>query len=250
MPKLNQIIAVVTGKKTRSQRLLTDAHQGWNKDAIAGISKIYHPKQDGGETLAPEHKQVQLDVLKCIDNTVEQLVGFFDAVATQETGNTTAKADITVGNKTILKDVPVTVLLFLEKQIEDMRTFAMNLPVLPQDRTWKWDTGRNCYSTDPVQSVRTQKKPKVIVKYDATKEHPAQTEIFMEDEQVGTFETTYLSSAIPSQRKSEIIARIEALQEGIKIAREAANSIEVSQVYIGKQIMQHIFGVATDGVQS
>jgi hypothetical protein len=37
------------------------------------------------------------------------------------------------------------------------------------------------------ESLRTSKEPTVIVKYDATKEHPAQTELFTKDVPVGTW---------------------------------------------------------------
>lgn len=242
MPKLNQIIAVVSGKKTRTQQLLTETHRGWNKEAIAGVIRRYTPRDEAGEKLPPESKNVQLHVGTKISEIQRNLIDFWDVVATQECGNTGAVADIVDDAGTIvLAAVPVTVLLFLEKQLEDLRTFLVNLPTLPPDRTWTWDANRNCYATDTVETARSQKVPEVIVKYHATAEHPAQTELFAKDVTVGTWATTYLSSAIPSEKQQRMIARLNNLSEAVKRAREEANSREVSQFKIGQEIIGYVF---------
>jgi len=240
--KLNQIIAVVQGKKSRAQKLLTDSHRGWNKDAISGISKTYSPKAEDGDHLPPESKKIHLSVPDKIRETMTQVSSFLDAVMTQETANTHAKGDIELDGKSFMSGVPVTTLLFMEKQLVDLHTFVSNLPVLPLDRDWKFDNNRNCYVTEPISSIRTQKTPKVIVKYDATTEHPAQTELFSEDKTVGTWTTTYMSSAIPTRKRSDMLQRIEDLQDGVKRAREQANSLEVTQISHGGKILNHIFG--------
>ena len=52
-PKLNQIIAVEKGIKSRSFQDLTEAHQQLQKPALlAGISRTYRPKDEEGEQLA------------------------------------------------------------------------------------------------------------------------------------------------------------------------------------------------------
>jgi len=242
MCKLNQIIAVVTGKKSRAIKSLTESHRGWNKDAISGVTRIYQPKTDDGDSLPPENKNIQLDVPTKIQETMLQVGNFWDAVATQEIGNTSATASIKVNNEVILKDLPVTVILFLEKQLTDLYTFAKNLPTLPLDREWKFDAAKNCYVTNSVESIRTQKVPKAVVKYEATKEHPAQVEMFTEDKTVGTWSTVYMSSAIPSKKKAEILSRIESLQDAVKSARESANSLEVTQISLGDHLSQYVFG--------
>ncbi len=247
MPKLNQIIAVVTGKKTRSTKLITDAHRGWNSAAIAGLTKTYRPLDDEGEKQPPEHKSIHIDVPARIRDTMKQVASFLDAVATQDFGNTLAKAPVEVEIDGSVKslfgvDLPVTVMLFLEKRLIDLHTFVSQLPVLPPDREWKFDDGRNCFVTEPTDTLRTQKVQQPIVKYDATTEHPAQTELITRDVTVGIWTTTHMSSAIPEKNRAEMLRRIEALQDAVKVARERANSIEVEQKYIGKRLMEHIFG--------
>ena len=244
MPKLNQIIAVVQGRKSRASSLLTESHRGWKQEAISGIAKTYTPKDDAGDKLPPESKTIHLNVSAKVQETMAQVVEFFDVVATQDLGNTNAKANVQIAGATtpFLKDQPVTVLLFLEKRLVDLLTYAKNLPILPLDREWRWDRTRNCHVTDPIETIRSTKTPEVIVKYKATTEHPAQTELIYTDKTAGTWKTTYMSSAIPAQQKAEIVARIEALQDGVKAAREEANSAEVTQVHLGEKVLRHIFG--------
>lgn len=243
--KLNQIIAVTQGMKTRAQKRITEAHHGWNPDAISGIAKTYSPKDEDGDKLPPESKRIHVDVSAKVRETMEQVVSFIDAVMTQDEGNTKARSDIAVNGAPLLADVPVTSLLFIEKQLVDLRTFVDKLPTLPLDREWAWNENRNCWATSPIDTVRTQKRPKVIVKYEATKEHPAQTEMIGEDVVAGTWTTQHMSSAIPAQKKAEMMTRVEALQDAVKRAREHANSIDVEQLKRGQTIVDYVFGDMT-----
>ena len=53
MARLNQIIAVEKGIKSRSFQELTEAHQALQKPALlAGISRTYRPKDEEGEQSA------------------------------------------------------------------------------------------------------------------------------------------------------------------------------------------------------
>lgn len=241
MTKLNQVIAVVQGKKSRTQALLTETHRGWNKDAISGITKRYTPTDEAGERLPSENKQIQLDVRKKVHEIQEHLIDFYDVVATQERSNTEAKADVIVDGVAVVSDVPVTVLLFMEKQLEDLKTFVTNLPTLPLDREWTWDSNRNCYGTDEIETIRTNKIPEVLVKYPATEQHPAQTEVYMKDVPMGRWSTVHLSSAIPSQEREKMLSRVLALQDATKKAREAANSIDAVDFKIGANILNYVF---------
>lgn len=242
MGKLNQVIAVANGKKTRAQAALTQLHHGWHPEALKGISRTYRPKADDGDPLPDERKSVHVCVDDRVRETLSALTEFFDIVATQETGNTTAAGDIVVEGVEILGRVPVGVLLFLEKQVTDLRTLATKLPTLPEDREWKWDANRGCYATDPTERVKTAKVPTPLVAYEATKEHPAQVQIVNVDEVVGYWTQVDFSGAVPVQDKQELIRRIEKFHDAIKQAREQANSLEVEQIRIGGTVLNHLFG--------
>lgn len=243
--KLNQIIAVVTGKKTRAKTLLTASHRGWNAEAIGGVARTYEPKEEGGDQLPPESKRIHVDVVEIVRRTMDECVSFYDAVMTQDEGNTVARSHIVIGDAVLLRDIPVTTLLFVEKQLVDLHTFASNLPTLSPDRKWVRDTNRNCWATEPTETLRTQKQHKTITLAPPTKEHPAQVQLVAEDKVVGTWTTENLSSAIPAEQKAAILGRIERLQDAVKRAREHANSIDVEQLKHGRTIIDYVFGAMT-----
>jgi len=241
--KLNQIIAVVSGKKTRTQKAITEVYKKLQKSALfEGIARNYTPLDEEGETQPPEKKNVQYKSREAIAETRAALVDLFDVVATQDSGNCTAKADVIVDGTVVLSEVPVTYLLFLEKQLTDLHTFAQQIPVLDPSESWRWDENADCYATDPSLSNRTKKVPRSHVLYEATEKHPAQVEMYHEDITVGQWRTIKFSSALAAQEKNTIVQRIRRLQEAVKFAREEANAMEVTDIAIGNKVFDFVFG--------
>ncbi len=241
--KLNQIIAVEKGVKSRSFQELTEAHHALQKPALlSGIARTYRPKDEEGESLPPESTKVQVKADDIIRDTVAVLTKLFDVTATKDWANCKAKANVVVDGKTILTDVPATYLLFLEKQIVDLHTFVRKLPVLDPSETWTFDSSADCWATEPVQTLKTKKVPRNHVKAEATEKHPAQVDVYYEDVTVGHWRTVKFSGALPARRINELLARVEKLQEAVKFAREEANNMEVEEQKVGASVMQYLFG--------
>ncbi len=246
MGKLNQILAVEKGVKTRTYKNLSDAYKGLQKlGLITGLTRSYTPKEDGGEELPSETTLIQLHVPDMIEAIQSELSEYWDITATKEWGNTTASSNVVLDDGTIIAEgVPVTYLLFLEKQLNDMHSFVSSIPVLDPAETWSFDDNINSFVTDDVETHRTRKVPKVIVKYPATTEHPAQTEMFSEDVIVGFWKTRKFSSAIPATKRKQMVERVEELQRAVKVAREEANSITVENQEVADGILDYIFPVS------
>jgi hypothetical protein len=243
MPKLNQIIAIEKSVKSQSLRELTDAHKMLQKDALlAGIARTYRPRDDEGDTLPPESTRVQVRTNDIIEKTVEVLTKLFDVTATKDWANGAALADVVVNGEKLLEKVPVTYLLFLEKQLADLHTFVKNLPTLDPSEVWLFDAATNAYATEPMQTTRSKKIPRNHVKAVATKEHPAQVEVYYEDMIVGTWQTIKYSGAMPATRVAELLERVRTLQDAVKFAREEANSIEVTEQKVGEKVFKYLFG--------
>jgi hypothetical protein len=242
MSKLNQIIAVANGKKTKCTASLTEVYKKLQKDDLFnGISRKYHPLDEDGETQPPEGKHIQYRVADALEEASNAITELMDIVLTQDTANCSAKADIVVDNKTIAKDVPVTHLLFLEKQLVDIRTFVSKLPVLDLADEWKLDTNRNAYVTNPSRTNKTKKVMKNHVKAKATDKHPEQVDVFTEDVKVGEWETIKFSGAVPVTEKVEYANKVEKLIEAVKFAREHANNTDVEPKKIGESVLNYIF---------
>src|SRR5574337_820052 len=224
MAKLNQIVAVEKGLKARTATAITKIYHDLQKPALfAGLSKTYQPKDEEGDKLPAERQLVQLRVDDQLKLAGERLTQLFDVVLTTDSANTQALGTVKVGDAVLLENAPVPFLLFLEKQLLDMRTILSKLPVTDPSELWNVDHATGEYRTDAVQTTRTRKVPRVLEKAPATERHPAQTEVYMIDEVVGTWSTTRLSGAVQEVRRTELVDRINRVIDAVKFAVEEAN---------------------------
>lgn len=243
MAKLNQIIAVEKGVKSRSFQELTDAHHALQKPALlAGISRTYRPKDEEGEQLPPESTKVQVKSEEIIRQTAHILTRLFDVTATKDWTNCVARADVVVDGEPLLRDVPVSYLLFLEKQLVDLHTFVRKLPVLDAAESWVYDPSADGWATEPAQTTRTKRIPRNHVKAEATEKHPAQVEVYYEDVVIGYWKTVKFSGALPAKRVNELLDRVEKLQQAVKFAREEANGADVVDQRTGEKVFRFLFG--------
>ena len=240
--KLNQIIAVEKGVKSKSYADLTQAHHDVQKQALlSGISRTYQPKDEEGEQLPPESTRVQLSAERILTTTAANLTRLFDVTATKDWANCEARADVVVDGQTVIAGAPVSYLLFLEKQLADLNTFVKKLPVLDAAETWAHDPSTDTWRSEPVRTVRTKKVPRNHVVAEATDKHPAQVQVYMEDVPVGQWTTTKFSGAVPAARVHELEARVEKLAHAVKFAREEANGHEVTDQHVGEAVFGFLF---------
>ncbi|WP_199042827.1 DUF7873 family protein [Glycomyces salinus] len=243
MTKLNQIIAIEKGVKTKAARALGDAGRELGKaPLLSGISRTYQPKDEEGEQLPPESTKVQRRVEEQLREVSKAMTRLFDVTATKDRTNAVSTADVVVDGEVLLAEVPVTYLLFLEKQLGELQTFVKGLPVLDAAESWSFNDSANCYATDPVKTVRTKKVPRNHVKAEATEEHPAQVEVYYEDIPVGYWTTVRFSGAAPARRVATLTERLEKLQQAVKFAREEANGSETVEERFGEKVFDYLLG--------
>lgn len=241
MPKLCQILAIEKQTKTTSGEQLNAVYHALQKDALlSGITRTYEPLNEEGEKFPAEKQEVQLRVSQAIDAVRDAVSPLYDIVAARDLANCIAKADVEVDGVTILKGLPAVTLLYLEKQLVDLQTVIGKLPELPQTDTWKFDQNADCYITDPVQTAKSKKIAKPFVKYEATKEHPAQVEVVHEDVLQGYWTTVKFSGGLPRDKKRVLRERVEKLLSAVKFAREAANQADAPKVSIAKELFGYL----------
>jgi hypothetical protein len=156
-------------------------------------------------------------------------------------GNRKAGADLVVNGTVLVKDVPATYLIYLEKQLTDVRTFVDKMPTLDESENWIKDPNSDLFKTAVTSTSRTKKTNRALVLYPATDNHPAQTQIVSEDVLAGYWDTVKLSGALPVPRKREILDRVDTLLKSVKSAREQANEIEVSSLDVGSALFSFLF---------
>lgn len=240
--RLHQLLAVEKDVKNTALRVITDFYHKVEKSPLlSGISRRYRPLQEDGERFPAESTIVQTRVEETFPEVQEALGKLFDLVLAKEDANQSAKADIVVDGVTLVEGVPVCALLFLEKQVSDLSAFVEKLPVLDPSERWSKDANQNCWATEPVETAKTKKLPRVIEKSPATDKHPAQVEMVHEDVLVGYWSTVKFSGALPADRKAVLKARVAKLRAAIKIAREDANVTRVGERKLGDPVLNYLF---------
>ena len=240
--KLHQLIAIEKGVKSRVYGEVTSLHKDSQKpEPYNGLVRTFVKKDEEGEDFPPERKKVTLraeDVLRRLSTLTSEL---FDVEASKDRANCEAKADLVVGGVSIMKDAPATFLIFLDKQLSDLRTFVDKLPTLDESEDWTLDTSTGMYRSTETVTGKTKKSQRPIVLFPATPEHPAQTQMITDDILVGHWHTVRQSGAIPATRKATILDRIDSLIKAAKQAREQANAVETKDQAVGAAVFGYLF---------
>lgn len=229
--KLHQLVASHKVIKQTAYAELTAAHQKCQKPTLFdGTTRVYTKLFDEDTDQPAEKKRVQVtatDSMKVLANSTAQI---FDITAQIDEANMVARADVVVDGETILTGIPAMTLLFLEKQLADVRKYVSTIPILDDAETWNYDEITQLHvSALPMRTKSTKKVAKPIILAQATEHHPAQTQLVTLDEVVGYWDTTKTSGAMPGAQRAKILKRVDELLVAVKVAREEANSIEVAK---------------------
>jgi hypothetical protein len=246
--KLHTVIAVRDGVRSGKTRALTDAHRISQKaELYEGLTRSYAPKDEDGDRLPDENKNVQVNADTMLNQLVRAVSRDWNLVATMDAGNQHARADVSVPVGTgdermvILRDVPATHLLFLARELDDVYKFVSALPTLDPAQRWHYDENVAANVTEPIETHRTVKVLQNHIRYPATEKHPAQVDTFTADVVVGYWTLVRRSGALPLERKHLLLQRIDELRLAVKEARELANEVEVTDVEVAKPIFDHLF---------
>lgn len=245
---LSQVIAIRTGVKTDIDQALTkNYHMLKRQELLRGQVRTYKPNDDDDFVYPSETQNVQIRAEEVLRNVTKDLARLFDVTACMDWTNQSARADVVLlaGDEpfVLLQAVPVSYLMFLEKQLVNVETVVRNLPVLDATEVWEFDSATDTFKSAPVGTIKTKKIRRSHVLAPATDRHPAQVESFTEDEPIGVWTTVKYSGAIPAQRLNKMLARVKALAEAVKFARESANMVEVADPKPGRRILDYVFNV-------
>lgn len=236
---LNQLIAVLQSVKQNSAKAKTEVYHLAQKPALfQGLSRTFSPREEDGFVYPAEHQKLTLNAEELLEQFSQACTEFYDLSATQDWANTQAKASVSVDGQVILSDVPVSHLLFLEKQLQDVKTFIQSIPVLSIDKDWRHDPGRSCYVTDAKETVKTKKITDFVTVFEPTEHHPGQAKEVSKDVIEGVWSLIEFSGALPKDRVNQLLKRVDKLSKAVVQAREEANSQNVEQ----KQVASRIFG--------
>lgn len=255
MPKLHELLAVkenVDGQASKCRTELTATFEK-KRHLFEETRKTFTPNEEGKQTVVEEQKDIQTTVASEVEWISKIIAKAMDVNYQIDLANTEAKADVILEDGTIiLKDMPTTNLLQLERRMQEVKVLVDAIPTLDPAKGFSLDKdkGKGVYKARVVEKSRTKKENKVIVLYPATDKHPAQTQLGSEDVVVGTIRELEWSSMITPALKADVLERLEDLTRAIKKARAKANEhdLAVAGVTVGKKVLDYIFGPLHKGV--
>lgn len=243
MAKLHQLIAKARTANTAAENAVTRIFRTFDKkDAFTGMVRTYRPLDDSDLAKLPDESvKVQAEAHDLLAQLVEVRQAQWDLVATMDAANQNAVADVIVEGVTVASNVPVSTLLYLEKQLPVLAEVVGKLPVTDVAVDWEWDGDNSVWRADPLTTLRSVKEEKYVIVAPATDKHPAQVAKSVEDAPKGYWTTVKLSGACSPAEKKAYLERIQKLVEAVKVARESANSIDAPAVQISEGLLDFVF---------
>jgi hypothetical protein len=247
--KLHELLAVETNLENQSDKCRTELAATFDKKRHLFEEKttVFFPLAENEQPVTELQSDLQSTVRKELDWISGHLAKSIDASYQVAEANTSARADVVLEDEAgtvLLSGVPATALLELEKTIAKISSLVTAIPTLDPAKGFTSDPqrGTGVYKAREVNKTRTKKQAKVLIKYEATKEHPAQTEIVTEDVPVGRIQEQEWSGLISPAQKADLINRAEVLSRAIRRARSRANEAAVdTQKKIGGKLLKYLF---------
>lgn len=232
--KLHEVIAIVGNVNGQFDKTLNDLRETFTKKRHLFEQKrvSFTSFDEGAPTVVEEQSDIQTTVPKELAWFGEFAARLFDTTYNIHSGNTQAKADIVDDDgNTILKDVPATAMLEMEKILQKMHSLLESAPTLDPALGFSPDpgTGQGVFVARDKTKNRTKKVKEVLLKAAHTDKHPAQTEVIDVDKPIGTIVETHWSAMLRPADKADLLSRCDLLIRAVKRARFRANEVEVQK---------------------
>lgn len=244
MSKLHELIAVEPDLKATAKKIESETLNVFSKKQglFQGQHRSYEPINDDGLSLPEEKTEMTTTVDARVDYTLKTVFKYLDAMTSKEKTNTVATADVVIGEDKILEGVPAVILLSLEQEFKELRRVFELIPTLDLSEIWKFDKDMGVYKSERKESFKTEKLLTNHVKAEATKEHPAQVEVYTKDTPIGRWYTTKYSGMKTPAEKHEFLTKLDELIRAFKQARQRANQTTVADFKISENIKKYLSG--------
>lgn len=247
MAKLHELLAAEGTAKAQADKCRSDLLNTFDKKRHLFGEKVvtFLPNTEGAQPVTEEQSDLQSTVKTELKWIADIWSKALDAAYQIAESNMGARADVVLDDgTTLLRDVPATALLELEKRAGEIHALVSAVPTLDPAKGFKPDPDRGDGIFRAREEVRTRTKKTVrpIVKYEATKEHPAQVDLIQEDIPVGQIRAQEWSGLITPAEKADMLSRAEDLRRALKTARSRANEAPAATEKVGKALFGYVFG--------
>ena len=168
MTKLHELLAVHGNLTGQANKKRTDLKVTFEKKRhlFEETRKTFTPNDELEKPQVEEQKDIQSTVIREIDWIKPSLAKALDVAYQVDVANTEAKADVmTEDGILLLKDVPATTLLQLEKRVAEWKDLIDSIPTLDPAKGFQQDVarGKGYYKARDVTKPRTKKARTMIV---------------------------------------------------------------------------------------
>ncbi len=245
--KLHQVLAVERDLENQKKKIIGETRKVLGEHHLFnGMLKTLNMFDEGRkreEDGQSTSTQPTTDVMTRINYTIPFITRHLDCVFQKESTNTKAVADIIIDGDILMKDVPATMLLAMEREFTGYREIFQNIPVMQSGIEWAKDdtiAGNFFKTSTPIKTQKVEKDIEYRVVVQPTKEHPAQIKEVPITKQVGEYTEYKWSGCVTLAKKADLLSRLEAFIQAVKKARARANAQEVQKVESTKSIFDWI----------
>ena len=160
MPKLHELLAVENSLENQANKVRTDLVSSFSSKRHLFEEKriVFSPSEENSIEVTEQQSDIQSTVRKELDWIVPHLSKAIDASYQVAETNTQARADVVLEDDTILlKNIPATALLELEKRIAELHVLISSIPTLDPAKGFTFDSNRSIYQAREILKTRTRK---------------------------------------------------------------------------------------------
>ena len=249
MPKkLYELLAIEGQLKDQVQATRTDLRATFEKKRhlFEEKRKTFTPNVEGAAVTVEEESSIQSTVASELRWLAGLWTGAMDSSFQIAHGNTKAFADVVLDDDTVLlRDVPATALLELEKRAGELLDLIKAVPTLDPAKGFALDPSREAgiYRARDVRKSRTQKIQEPLVLLQPTEHHPGQAQLITVDRPTGTILEQEWSGLITPSTKASLLERVERVRRAVKAALQRANAVDLGDVRprCGQTIFDYVF---------
>ena len=237
------IAALGTARKRAHGAQVQLQKTGSKAEYFKGFSRTYNSSREGDAfNPASEEKLVPLVAQEVLSRYEETMSEEWDLELTVRGGNQHARADLVVDGQVLVAQAPASWLLYMEEQLREIRKFVDGMPTLDPAVRWEPDPNATGRYRSPVQrKAVTKKVQEPVVLIPPTEHHPGQAQLVTRDVIIGQWEQTDFATALTTNRKEQLLDRIDHLATAVKEARLTANATAVPRKAAARSLFQHIF---------
>lgn len=239
--RLHALLGLLQGAKTNLKKPLDAAYHEFKRPPLFnGFSRTYRRlDEENGELFPEEGEIVQRNVEDVLLDVAPLWARVVDLQTTVDRTNQEAFGTIRIGEE--VWDLPAVTLIWLDKQLTELHTLITNAPEVNPTKEWFADAATGGFRTGARVSIKTKKVPKALILAPGDGKFPAQVQAYNEDVTIGHWDTTDYSGATVPSRKREILDRISALRDQVKLALSTANDAEANDLKLGAELFAHLF---------